>query len=257
MSGERFTDTVVIVTGAGNGIGREYARAFAAEGAAVVVADIDDAGRAATVASIAEVASTGGAGKAIGVHCDVSDERDVAAMVRTALDTFGGVDVLVNNAGLHLGRFNETTTLPASEWRRILDVNVVGALLCARECRPSMAERGGGVIVNQSSMAAYLSAGGAYGVSKLALNGLTMSLAAELGPEGTRVVGIAPGMIGSPAVLEHLSPEHKDLVRRGQALNHFGEMRDLVGMVLFLCSSQASFITGQTYTVDGGFVPRP
>jgi 3-oxoacyl-[acyl-carrier protein] reductase len=254
----RFADKVVIVTGAGNGIGREYARAFAAEGAAVVVADIDDAGVATTVAQIVDD-DVGhlGTGRAIGVHCDVANEADVAAMARSALDTFGGIDVLVNNAGLHLGRFNETSTLPPSEWRRILDVNVVGALLCATACRPSMAERGGGVIINQSSMAAYLPAGGAYGVSKLALNGLTMSLAAELGPEGTRVVGIAPGMIGSPAVLEHLAPEHKDLVTRGQMVKRFGEMRDLVGVVLFLASSDAAFITAQTYTVDGGFIARP
>ena len=263
MTRERFVDQVVIVTGAGNGIGREYARAFAAEGATVVVADIDDAGTAATVALIVADASASGRASgrasdvALGVHCDVATEGDVAALVGITLDTFGGVDVLINNAGLHLGRFNETTTLPASQWRRILDVNVVGALLCARACRASMARRGGGVIVNQSSMAAYLAAGGAYGVSKLALNGLTMSLAAELGPEGTRVVGIAPGMIGSPAVLEHLAPEHQELVTRGQALKRFGAMADLVGTVLFVCSAEASFITGQTFTVDGGFVPRP
>ena len=257
MARERFVDQVVIVTGAGNGIGREYARAFAAEGATVVVADIDDAGTAATVALINADASASGHDVALGVHCDVANEGDVAALVGVTLDTFGGVDVLINNAGLHLGRFNETTTLPASQWRRILDVNVVGALVCARACRASMARRGGGVIVIQSSMAAYLAAGGAYGVSKLALNGLTMSLAAELGPEGTRVVGIAPGMIGSPAVLEHLAPEHKELVTRGQAVKRFGEMADLVGTVLFLCSAEASFITGQTFTIDGGFVPRP
>ncbi len=249
MPPTRFADKVVVVTGAGNGIGRAYATAFAAEGAAVVVADIHDEGVAATVASIG--------GLSLGVHCDVSDEAEVASMMRATIDHFGGVDVVVNNAGLHLGRYNETTTLPASDWRRILDVNVIGAMLCAREARASMAQRGGGVIVNQSSMAAYLSAGGAYGASKLALNALTMSLAAELGPEGTRVVGIAPGMIGSPAVLAHLAPEHQELVTRGQLIKRFGEVGDLVGMVLFLCSEEASFITGQTFIVDGGFLPRP
>ena len=249
MPPTRFADKVVVVTGAGNGIGRAYATAFAAEGAAVVVADIDDEGVAATVASIERLS--------LGVHCDVSDETEVASMMRATIDHFGGVDVVVNNAGLHLGRYSETTTLPASDWRRILDVNVIGAMLCTREARASMAQRGGGVVVNQSSMAAYLSAGGAYGVSKLALNALTMSLAAELGPEGTRVVGIAPGMIGSPAVLAHLAPGHQELVTRGQLIKRFGEVGDLVGMVLFLCSAEASFITGQTFMVDGGFLPRP
>jgi 3-oxoacyl-[acyl-carrier protein] reductase len=253
----RFVDKVVVVTGAANGIGRAYAQAFAAEGAGVVIADIDDAAMAESLTLVAAGAAAAGAPAPITQHCDVVNEADVAAMVRTAVATFGGVDVLVNNAGLHLGRFNETSTLPVDQWRHILDVNVLGAMLCARECRASMAARGGGVVLNQSSMAAYLAAGGAYGVSKLALNGLTMSLAAEFGPEGTRVVAIAPGMIGSPAVLEHLGSEHQDLVTRGQAIKRFGEMGDLVGIVLFLCSAEASFITGQTFTVDGGFVPRP
>ena len=107
-------------------------------------------------------------------------------------------------------------------------------------------------------MAAYLSAGGAYGVSKVALNGLTISLAGRAGAvDGTRVVGIAPGMIGSDAVLAHLAPEHKDLVIRMQLVKRFGEIGDLVGMALFLCSSEASFITGQTFLVDGGAVPDP
>ncbi len=254
----RFDDKVVIVTGAGNGIGREYARAFAAEGAAVVVADIDDAGTAQTVATIvADDAVHGSAGRAIGVHCDITSEDDVMAMVRTAVETFGGIDVLVNNAGLHLGRYNECSTLPIEEWRRILDVNVLGALICARECRATMAARGGGVIINQSSMASYLPPGGAYGVSKLALNGLTMALGGELGPDGTRVIGIAPGMVASDAVVADLAQEHKDLVLGGQMLKRLGRPADLVGLVLFLASPDAGFITGQTYTIDGGYVPRP
>jgi 3-oxoacyl-[acyl-carrier protein] reductase len=251
MRADRYEDKTVVVTGAGNGIGRAYALAFATEGAAVVVADVDQpAGEHAA----AEVVANGG--RAIAVATDVRDEASVAAMVRAACDELGGIDVLVNNAGLHLGRFNETTTLPVDEWRRILDVNVIGAMVCAREARASMAARGGGVVLNQSSMAAYLPAGGAYGISKVALNGLTMSLAAELAPDGTRVVGIAPGMVGSFAVLEHLSPEHKELVIRMQLVKRFGETADLVGMALFLCSEEAAFITGQTFLVDGGAVPQ-
>jgi NAD(P)-dependent dehydrogenase (short-subunit alcohol dehydrogenase family) len=119
-----------------------------------------------------------------------------------------------------------------------------------------MQRRGGGVIVNQSSSAAYVGVGGAYGVSKLALNGLTMALATELAPDGTRVVGIAPGMVRSPALVDRLSQEHKDLVMRMQLIKRFGEMEDMCRMVLFLSSGDATFITGQTFLVDGGVFPR-
>jgi 3-oxoacyl-[acyl-carrier protein] reductase len=247
----RFTGKTAVVTGAGNGIGREYATGFASEGADVLVLDIDSVGVAETVAHIES-----GGGRARGLTVDITDDVAVKSAIEEGVDAFGSIDVLINNAGLHLGRYNETSTLPLWEWRRILDVNVVGALICATACRPYLATSGSGVILNQSSMAAYLPAGGAYGVSKLALNGLTISLAAEFAPD-VRVVGIAPGMIGSPAVLQHLAPEHKDLVSRGQLVKRFGEMADLVGMALFLCSDEASFITGQTYLVDGGFLPRP
>jgi 3-oxoacyl-[acyl-carrier protein] reductase len=247
----RYEGKTVVVTGAGNGIGRAYAAGFAGAGAAVVLADIDGDGAGAAAK---EIAATGA--KAIAVRADVSDEASVAALMARTCDELGGIDVVVNNAGLHLGRFNETTTLPVAEWRRILDVNVLGAMLCAREARTSMAARGGGVVLNQSSMAAYLPAGGAYGLSKVALNHLTMSLAAELAVDGTRVVGIAPGMVGSDAVLAHLAPEHKDLVIRMQMVKRFGEVGDLVGMALFLCCDDAAFITAQTFLVDGGAVPQ-
>jgi 3-oxoacyl-[acyl-carrier protein] reductase len=246
MGDRRFEGKSVIVTGAGNGIGQAYAEAFAREGASVTIADIDEAAAEAAAKRIEG---------ALAVATDVADESSVAAMVAAVVERFSGVDVLVNNAGLHMGQYNLTSTLPLADWRRLFDVNVFGCLLCARYCRASMVRRGGGVILNQSSNSSYLGVG-AYSISKLALNGLTLSLAQELAADNIRVVGIAPGMVGSEAVLSRLEDVHKQAVLGGQLVKRWGQLEDLIGMVLLLCSGQASFMTGQTVTVDGGFVKR-
>lgn len=248
MTGPRFAGKVAIVTGGAQGIGQAYAEAFAAEGASVLVADI-----AADAARDAAAQIEAGGGQALGIGADVADEDDVVAMVAACIERFGGVDILINNAGLHMGKYNLCSTLPAEDWRRLLDVNLVGPVLCARHVRTSMASRGGGVILNQSSSAAYLGVG-AYGISKLALNGATMSLAAEFAPDQIRVVGIAPGMVASDAVIERLEEENKALVLNGQLIKRFAKVEDLLGMALTLCSDASSFVTGQTFLVDGGFV---
>ena len=246
MGQRRFERKSVIVTGAGNGIGFAYAQAFASEGASVTIVDID----AAAAEAAAKLVD-----RSLAVGADVADEASVAAMVAAAVDRFGGVDVLVNNAGLHMGQYNLTSTLPLSDWRRLFDVNLFGCVLCARYCRQPMIARGGGVILNQSSNSSYLGVG-AYSISKLALNGLTVSLAQEFAADNIRVVGIAPGMVGSDAVLSRLEDVHKQAVLGGQLVKRWGRLQDLVGMVLLLCSEEASFVTGQTVTVDGGFVKR-
>jgi 3-oxoacyl-[acyl-carrier protein] reductase len=248
----RFEGKVAVITGAGAGIGRGYAAGFACEGAAVVVVDVDDEGADQTVRL---VQSEGG--RAVAVHADVTDDTAVADMVATAVSTFGGIDILVNNAARHLGRTHECLGIPADEWRLVLDVNVVGPLVCAQACRAAMVARGGGVVVNQSSVAAWVASGGAYGVSKLALNRLTMALAQELAVDAIRVVGIAPGVIGSEAVLAAMSPADVTRLKGEQLIPRTGRIEDCVQLALFLCSTEASFITGHTMAVDGGYVPRP
>jgi NAD(P)-dependent dehydrogenase (short-subunit alcohol dehydrogenase family) len=247
----RFTDKVVVVTGGGNGLGLAYAQGFAAEGARVVLADIEGAAAEAAAADI-----VAGGGQAIGTRTDVADERSVRTMVATAVDAFGGVDVLVNNAGLHLGKYNSTLDLSVDDWRRIFDVNVLGAVICARECRASMAARGGGVIMNQASVAAWAHRAGSYGATKLALTSVTMSLATELADEGIRAFAVAPGAFMSEAVQAGLEPHNKELVLAGQLTQELGTPADLVPFVLFLCSDEGRYANAATYTFDAGFSKR-
>lgn len=252
---QRFEGKVVVITGGGAGIGRTYGHRFAAEGAAVVVADTDVS---AGDRVVKELGATGA--RAIAVEMDVTDE-DAADRMAAAAGQFGGIDVLVNNAGVHLQHAQLPYTRDAlPEWRRVIEVNVIGALVCSIACRAAMAGRGGGAIVNHSSMAAY-SGGGAYGVSKLALNALTVSLAAEFAADGIRVNGIAPGLVDSEAAVEWMNDPARVGIESalvgGQLVKRLGRMDDLADMALFLCSEQASFITGQTILVDGGFTKKP
>jgi NAD(P)-dependent dehydrogenase (short-subunit alcohol dehydrogenase family) len=242
---------VAIVTGAGNGLGETYALTLAGEGATVLIADIDaDAGVRVAGAIVADGGQAGHAA------VDVSDEAGVADMVATCVADYGGVDILVNNAGLLHGQWNTCTALPAAQWRRIFDVNVLAMVITAAACRSSMAGRGGGVIVNVSSMAAYTPSATAYGVSKVAVNGVTMALAVDLASDGIRVNGIAPGMTDTPINRTRRPKEMVDQVLARQLIPRMGQMSDIANMLLFLCSDEASFVTGQTFVVDGGACPR-
>ncbi len=241
----RLEGKVAIVTGAGGagvgGLGVVYARALASEGVAVVVSDIDGEAAVRTAESIA---STGA--QAIGVRCDVTSDEDINAMVKTADDAFGGVDILVNNAGLARGKWSEALILSADEWMEILAVNTVAPIMCAKACAESMRSRGGGVVVNQSSNGALIDAG-AYTVSKLALNGVTKVLADEFSSDNIRVNGIAPGVMTA-----RLPEEQVRRLLARQTVRRPGHPEDLVGLLLYLCSEESSFMNGQTVVIDGG-----
>lgn len=243
----RFANKVAIVTGGARGIGFAVARRLSDEGAAIAIADMD----AQSAVDAAERISQSG-GQAIPVVCDVADEQGMDAAVREA-SALGGIDILVANAGLHLsGYAKPPTQLPADDWRRLLDVNVVGIVNGARSCRDAMRQRGGGAIVTISSMAAYKGEN-AYGISKLAVRGLTVALARELAGDGIRVCGVAPGLVDSEEAMARFPAERREnYVNVVQLVRRLGNVEDIAGAVAWLASDEASFVTGETMLVSGG-----
>jgi NAD(P)-dependent dehydrogenase (short-subunit alcohol dehydrogenase family) len=245
----RFDGKVVFVTGGGIGFGRAFARALAAEGASIVIADIDAGAGDALVAELEQAGTA-----ALSVRCDVADERQVQAAVDAGVERFGGLDVLLNNAGKHLTKYNQPfSVLEREELRALFDVNVIGVVNCSVAARPSMAARGGGVIVNISSMASYLNVT-PYSVSKLAVRGLTIAFAHEFAPDGIRVNGIAPGLMATENAMDDLPQEMVDhFVDELQLVPRLGQMDDIVQAMLWLCSDESSFVTGETLKVTGGY----
>lgn len=248
----RFRDKVAVVTGAGQGIGEAYAHGLAREGARVVVADIQkDKGQA-----VAD-AIRGAGGEALFAEVDVASPDSTQAMAEAAREAFGGVDLLVNNAAIYHGmKIASLLTVDWDYYKRFMDVNLHGALLCTRACAPSMRERGGGAIVNQSSTAAWMAAG-YYGIAKLGLNGITQSLARELGPQKIRVNAIAPGPTDTEATRSVVPEAIAKQILASMPLSRMGRPEDIVGACLFLLSDDAAWVTGQVFNVDGGQIMRP
>ena len=243
----RFEGKVAIVTGGGQGIGETYAKSFAAEGACVVIAELNKEGGERVANEITEAGQS-----AVFVETDVSSEQDAAAAVAAAQDQCGGVDILVNNAAIFHGmRYETLLDVDMDYYYQIMKVNMHSPLVMTRAVAASMVQRGGGSVINQSSTAAWKAQGGYYGVAKLGVQGLTMCLASELGDRNIRVNAIAPGPTDTEATRQ-VPAEILDHVVNGLALKRLGETVDVVNLAKFLASDEAGWITGQTFRVDGG-----
>lgn len=243
-------ERVAVVTGAGRGLGREYARMFATEGRRVLVVDVD--GERAASAS-ADIVAAGGDAHA--VEADVTDQDATARIADEALARWGRIDILVNNAAI----WGDLVPAPASEvdpdyWDLVMAVNLKGPLLCTRAVLPAMREAGFGRVVNVSSMGAYMRSG-AYGTSKMALNHLTWNLAHDAG-DGITVNAVAPGPIDNEATQRQVGREALDALVQQCIVRRPGTAADVFAALRFLTADDAGYVTGQVLLVNGGFNTR-
>jgi 3-oxoacyl-[acyl-carrier protein] reductase len=244
----RFGSEVAIVTGAGRGIGQAIAAALAAEGAAVVVADLD--GQAAS--RVAEQIMAAG-GRALALRVDIAEPSEVQALVEETTSRLGQLDVLVNNAGVGLNKPVLTTTL--EEWELQLRVNLTGTFLCGQAAARAMLAGGGGRIVNIASISGQRGGQGraAYGASKAGVILLTKVMAVELAAQGVRVNAVAPGPVDTDQSRQTHTPLTRHAYYDRIPARRYGEREEVAAAVLFLASRESSFVNGHILNVDGGF----
>jgi meso-butanediol dehydrogenase/(S,S)-butanediol dehydrogenase/diacetyl reductase len=244
----RLAGKVAIITGGGSGIGRATAQLFTREGAKVVVADYNAEAGENTVQAIQD-----SGGEAIFVKVDVSDAEQVQHMVQSALEAYGGIDILFNNAGILL--FGTILETDPKDWNRLLSINLNGVFLCSKAVIPHMIERGGGSIINTSSstgahdVAANIAA---YVTSKGGVTLLTKAMAVDHAKDHIRVNAIAPGPTDTPMLRENMSPEELADFAATFPMKRLGRPEELAYAALFLASDEASFVTGAVLAVDGG-----
>ncbi len=246
-------DRVIIITGAGQGIGRVFAKAFAVAGAKVVIAERNEK-TAAAVASEILAAN----GQALAITTDVADEASIKEMVELVEDEYGRIDVLINNAGifsaLEMRPFDQ---IPLEEWEQVLRVNLTGPFLCARAVLPAMRRAKWGRIINIASGAVRLGRPNYlhYIATKSALMGMSLSMARELGPDNITVNAILPGATFTEIERKTVTPAQKERIVAMQCIPRPETPQDLVGAALFLASEASGFVTGQSINLDGGVTP--
>tara|TARA_R110000824_G_scaffold288508_6_gene476960 strand:- start:71522 stop:72292 length:771 start_codon:yes stop_codon:yes gene_type:complete len=249
-----YAGKVVLVTGAGSGIGAETALKFAANNAKVIVSDLDLASGEAVVRQIKK-----SGGDAVYIRCDVSQSQQVEALIAHSIDHYGQLNIACNNAGIE-GIQGITTECSEENFERVYNTNIKGVWLCMKHEIPQMVEAGGGAIVNLSSIAGLIGFPGlpAYVASKHAVAGLTKTAALEYAVSNVRVNAVCPGPIMTP-MLERLmatTPGFEEQILAGVPEHRIGQPADIADTILYLCSDQASYITGQCLAIDGGWVAQ-
>jgi 3-oxoacyl-[acyl-carrier protein] reductase len=244
----RFEGRVAIVTGAGQGIGRAIAERFASEGAAVIVGDLV----ATTAGQTADMLTSAG-GRALAVTADVTNAADAGRLASAAVESFGGIDVLVNNAGIL--RSTRAAEVSPEEWHLVVDANLTGAFLCARAAYPALKASGHGRIVNMASMAgrATSTLGGVhYTTAKAGVLGLTRHLAREWARDGITVNALSPGIVDTPMVRASTDADRMAQVLASIPLGRLAEPSEIAALVAFLASDEAAYITGANVDIHGG-----
>jgi 3-oxoacyl-[acyl-carrier protein] reductase len=249
MTGE-FTGKTVLVTGGAAGLGRAYALRFGGAGAHLILADIDEAGMAETKALV-----EGLGGNAEWHRCDMSSEADIQALGAAVCAAHPRLDVLINNAGLHMGEIARGFFgMGQAKWQHFFAVNVIGLLLLAEAVRPAL-KAAKGLIINKSSMASYQPQT-AYGMTKATVNVFTHAMAAQFGADEVRCVAIAPGLMETPAAKDGVADDNWERIKAMQAVKRQGTAEDIASLGYFLASDAGSFINNQVILCDGGNAMR-